>query len=231
LGEAFAIRGASVSNDEHAKFPVDTVGGTIDFIPTVFKYTRSVPVAVVGSVGTPPSTPSVSVAAGGSAATPATPFQVGEVYSYRVQAVNVAGMSTASASQSVTVTTAGATYTLTITNDPTVEYYMVFRSPVESSGLAGTEMYCGRIIPSGASGTTLFLDVNSLVPGLDSILFLPRDKNRAKLATLGNLLNKLQLGVKGTAFETIYASYFGCIVDRPRTFAIADNLYQQREGI
>jgi len=119
---------------------------------------------------------------------------------------------------------------LTWTRVTGAEYYMVFRSPKESSGLAGTEMFIGKKV-QGSSGTISFRDNNRVIPGLDGVLFLPRDKNRAKLATLGNLLNKLQLGVKGLAFETVYASYVGCVVDRPRSFAVADSVYQQREGI
>jgi hypothetical protein len=110
------------------------------------------------------------------------------------------------------------------------EYYMVFRTPVESAGAAGTEMFIGKIVQVGGANVT-FVDNGKIVPGLDSVLFIPRDKNRAKLCVLGNLLNKLQLGVRGLAFETVYASYVGCVVDRPRSFAVTDNVYQQREGI
>jgi hypothetical protein len=229
LGEGYAIRGAAVTNDEHAKFSVDTVGGPMDFIPTVFKYNRSKPVTVVGSVGTPPATPAVAAPSLGVTDV-GSGFAVGETYKWRFQAVNVAGISPASAPQSATIATAGCSVSHVITNAPGVEYYLAFRTPVESSGLAGTEMYIGKIIPSNGA-TTTFVDANRNIPGLDSVLFLPRDKNRAKLATLGNLLNKLQLGIRGLSFETVYASYFGCVVDRPRSFAIADNVYQQREGI
>lgn len=229
LGEGYAIRGAAVTNDEHAKFTVDTVGGPMDFIPTVFKYNRSKPVSIVGSVGTPPATPTVAAAVLGVTDV-GSGFAIGEAYKWKFQAVNVAGISAPTAALSATIATAGSSVSFAITNASGVEYYLVFRTPTESSGAAGTEMYIGKIIPSNG-GTTTFVDANRNIPGLDSVLFLPRDKNRAKLATLGNLLNKLQLGVKGLAFETVYASYFGCVVDRPRSFAISDNVYQQREGI
>jgi hypothetical protein len=231
LGEAYGIRGAAVTNDEHAKFTVDTVGGPMDFIPTVFKYLRSRAEPVIGSVGTPPSTPAIAVAVGASVTN--SGFQPGETYSYRVQAANIAGLSQGSTSTSVTFGGGDANKPaeVTITNAPGVEYYLVFRTPQEATGtLAGKEMFIGKILPS-FGGSTIFRDNNRIIPGLDSILFLPRDKNRAKLATLGNLLNKLQLGVRGLAFETVYASYCGCVVDRPRTFALADNVYQQREGL
>lgn len=230
LGEAYSIRGASVSNDEHAKFSVDTVGGPMDFIPTVFKYNRLRPELIVGSVGQPPAAPSVA-AANGSAAT-GSGFKAGEKYRYVIQAVNISGTSVPAATSPATLTVATDDFPteLTITNVGQAEYYMVFRTPVEADGTAGKEFFCGKIIPANGA-TTIYRDNGRLVPGLDSILFLPRDKNRAKLATLGNLLNKLELGVRGTAFETVYASYYGCVVDRPRSFALADNIFQQREGL
>ncbi|MEM4379312.1 MAG: hypothetical protein QXL01_01315 [Thermoplasmatales archaeon] len=230
LSEAYAIRGAGITNDEHQGLPIDSVGGTIMFYPTVFKYNHSKPRTIVGSVGTPPSTPATpTVAMGGSPA--GSGFVVGQVYVYKVQAVNISGISAPATSAAFTVTLADANIEVTIANAANVEYYMVFRTPVEASGTLGKEFFIGKIIPSGAVGSTVFRDNNRVIPGLDSVLFMPTDKNRAKLATLGNLLNKLQLGVKGLAFETIYASYVGCVVDRPRSFALADNLFQQREGL
>lgn len=229
IADMYAIRGAGVTNDEHSKLPIDTVGGPVDFIPTVFKYMRTRPEPVLGSVGTPPSTPA-AVAALGAATN--SPFKAGDTYNYRVQAVNISGISQGSTPSTATFAAGddGKSVNVTITNAAGVEYYMVFRSPKEAAGTAGTEMFIGKILPTNG-GTTVFLDNGRIVPGLDSVLFLPRDKNRAKLAVLGNLLNKLQLGVKGLAFETVYASYCGCVVDRPRTFALADNVFQQREGL
>lgn len=229
IADMYAIRGAGVTNDEHSKLPIDTVGGPVDFIPTVFKYMRTRPEPVLGSVGAPPATPAASAALG---AATSSPFVTGDTFNYRVQAVNISGISQGSTPTPATFAggDSGKCVNVTITNAAGVEYYMVFRSPKESSGAAGTEMFIGKILPTNG-GTTVFLDNGRIVPGLDSVLFLPRDKNRAKLAVLGNLLNKLQLGVKGLAFETVYASYCGCVVDRPRTFALADNVFQQREGL
>jgi len=229
----YAINGASVSNDEHGKFTVSTVGGALDFIPTVFKYTRSRPEPVIGSVGNPPATPTISGTAAGAVLGQGSGFAEGETFRYRVQAVNIAGISAGSASATYTVGGGDDDKVCEVSiaaPNADVEYYLVFRSPVESSGAAGTEFFCAKVLPN-RGGTTVYRDNNRLIPGLDTILFLPRDKNRAKLATLGNLLNKLQLGVKGLAFETVYASYVGCVVDRPRSFALSDNVYQQREGL
>jgi hypothetical protein len=232
VGDAYDIRGAGITNDEHAKLPIMSVAGVIDFIPTVFKYMRMFPIPVQGTVGTVPSTPTVGAPTIGATAT-GSGFLVGETYSYRVQAVNISGMSIPSASQTITIGAgdAGKPVTLAITNVAGIESYMVFRSAKESSASpVGKEMFVGQIVQS-SSGTTTFTDNGKIVPGLDSVLFLPRDKNRAKLAVLGNLLNKMELAVKGTAFEKIYSSYCACVVERPRSFSVADSVFQQREGL
>jgi hypothetical protein len=230
LGALYAIRGAGITNDEQASLPIQTCAGVIDFIPTVFKYMRVRPEPVVGSVGVPPSTPTTLTVTENVGAATNSGFTTGDVYGYVVQAVNISGISVACAQVAVTCAANNKAIDLTWARVAGAEYYMVFRTPKESSGLAGTEMFIGKKVQSNA-GTITFKDNGKVVPGLDSVMFLPRDKNRAKLAVLGNLLNKLSLGVRGLAFETVYASYFGCVVDRPRSFAVSDNVYQQREGI
>lgn len=228
LGAMYQIRGAGVTNDEQQSLPIQTVGGVIDFIPTVFKYMRQRPEMVVGSSGQMPATPSASAANAGSGTDAG--FKAGEVFKYVIQAANISGMTAASAETSVTIAADGRPVELTITNVALAEHYLVFRTPVESS-VSGMQMFVGKIVPTRGSATTIFKDKNAVVPGLDSILFLPKDKNRAKLAVLGNLLNKLDLGVRGLAFESVYASYVGCVLDRPRSFSLVDNVYQVREGL
>lgn len=228
LGALYAIRGAGVTNDEQSALPIQTVGGVIDFIPTVFKYMRQRPEAIIGSAGITPNTPSAAAAQGAGTD---SGFKSGDKVRYSVQACNIAGMSPASAETAiVTISADGAAVNLTITNVAGAEYYMVFRTPTEAAGASGMEMFVAKCVPSRGA-TTTFVDKNQVVPGLDSVLFMSKDKNRAKLAVLGNLLNKLDLGVRGLAFECVYASYVGCVVDRPRSFAIADNVYQVREGL
>ena len=230
LGALYAIRGAGVTNDEQASLPIQTVAGVIDFIPTVFKYMRVFPEPVVGSVGTPPTTPAAVTAAPLGVASNSG-MRAGETYRYVVQAVNISGISVAGANiANAVIAVDNEAVDVSWTRVAGAEYYMVFRTPVETSALVGTEMFIGKKVQSNAA-TIHFKDNGKLVPGLDSVLFLPRDKNRAKLAILGNLLNKLQLGVRGLAFETVYASYYGCVVDRPRSFAVVDNVYQAREGV
>lgn len=229
LGSLYAIRGAGVTNDEQASLPIQTCAGVLDFIPTVFKYMRVRPEALIGSVGAPPNTP--TNLAKTELVTGSSGFVAGQTFGWVVQAVSVAGISRACTQVQSTQAVSNKAVSLTWDVMTGAEHYMVFRTPVETSGLAGTEMFIGKVIQPHGGSTVTFVDNGRLVPGLDAVLFLPRDKNRAKLAVLGNLLNKLQLGVRGLAFETVYASYVGCVVDRPRSFAVADNVYQQREGI
>ena len=184
---------------------------------------------IVGSAGTMPATPALPTAAHSASGTDA-PFVVGEVYKYVVQAVNIAGITSASPEVSFTIGTANRAVEITITNVANAEHYLVFRTPVESS-VSGMQMFVGKIIPTRGSATTIFRDKNGVIPGLDSVLFLPKDKHRAKLAILGNLLNKMDLGVTGSAVQSIYVSYVGCVVDRPRSFSLVDNVYQVREGL
>jgi hypothetical protein len=231
LGALYAIRGAGITNDEQASLPIQTCAGVMDFIPTVFKYMRVRAEPVVGSVGTMPNTP-IGLTATEALVASNSGFKTGEVYGYIVQAVNISGISAPCAQvQNVALTADNLAIDLSWTKVTGAEYYMIFRTPVESSGAAGTEMFIGKVVQPRGAGAVTAKDNGKLVPGLDSVLFLPRDKNRAKLAVLGNLLNKLQLGVRGLAFETVYASYFGCVVDRPRSFSVVDNVYQQREGL
>ena len=229
IGQVYAINGSAVSNDEKEGFPIRTVAGVVNFIPSVFRYRQTSPIMRQASVGSMPSAPAFSVAAAGSVT--GSGFVVGDIYSYRVQAVNVYGASATTAS-SITVGAGDADKAIdvTITNVSSVEYYAVFRTPVEAAGVTGQEMFIGKIIPSSGA-STIFRDNNKIIPGLDDVLFLPKNKDRVKLAILGQLLNKLALGPRGTAFEHVYASYFACIVHRPRSLALVRNVYGQREGI
>ena len=230
LGAAYAIRGAGVTNEVKQGFPLLTVAGNVDFVPSVFKYTQSRPVVRTSSVGTAPSTPAITTqpAAGGSNLS--SGFGVGEVYVYAIQAQNFSGISAPIVTNSVTTAVAGERISIVITAQAGVETFLVFRTPVEVAGLAGKQMFVGKVVAS-RTGTTTFVDANSIIPGLDSVLFMPEGKERAQLAVLGSLINKLDLGLRGLGAERVYASYVGCICHQPRTFAVAMNVFGVREGI
>lgn len=231
INSLFAIQGPNVTNDEQVGFSVGTTQGSIKFIPTRFKYTRYVPSPVIGSNGQMPSTPVIaSAVSGASVIGNGSGFIEGQTYQYRVQSKNINGISYGSSAVSITIASGNDNkpVELSITNVAGAESYMVFRTPVESDGKAGTEMFIGNVWFQGGASTK-FVDNDTLKPGLDGVLFMPKDENRAKLATLGNLMNKNELGRNGLATEVVYSSYFGCVVQRPRSFAILRNVFQKRE--
>lgn len=224
INEAYQLRGPAVNNDSPRGFTVDTVAGKLAFVPNRFKYSNNIPQQVGSSAGQAPATPSVALAATGAAVN--SGFAAGQVFYYRVQACGITGRSAASASASHTVATANYGVELTITNVARAEYYNVYRTDAASPE-AGKEMFIGRIATS-AGGSTVFRDAGRLIPGLDSMLFMPKDKNRVKVGKLANLVNKMELGRQGMAVETLYFSVTACIVDAPRAFAVCDGVYQER---
>jgi hypothetical protein len=224
LNEKYQLRGPAVTNDTSRGFSVDTVAGPVTFIPNRFKYLNNIPQMVTSSAGAAPATPSVATALTGSAVN--SGFAAGQQFYYRVQACGITGRSAASASALVTVTTANYGVELTITNVAKAEFYMVFRTDAAGAE-AGKEMFIGKIA-TAAAGTTVFRDAGRMIPGLNSVLFMPRDKNRVKVGKLANLVNKLELGRQGMALETLYFSVTACIVDAPRAFAVVDNVYESR---
>lgn len=233
VNEQYAIRGPAVTNDDRRGYEVDTCCGPMKFISTRWKYQNIIPVAVSGSAGPAPATPAVaSPALTGSAVN--SGFLAGQVLYYRVQTCGITGNSAASASQSITITTANYGVDLTITNvasttSPT-EYYKIFRTDVDTA-VAGKEMFIGCIARSNGS-TTVFRDAGRLIPGLNSVTFLPKDKKRAQMGRIGgSLVHKMQLGLQGLGQEFAYASYVCIIVDTPRACSVVDNVYEDRVTI
>lgn len=230
LGSNYAIHGAGVTNDYKKGFPLQTVAGVVMFIPNVFKYAMTRPRFIQGTYGTPPAAPTTLVVANSASGT--SSFAAGDVYHYVVQSINISGTSAvASQSGTTTVATSGKCIDLTWDRMAGAERYAVFRTPQESTGTVGKEWFIGYVTQPTNSATVTFRDANRLIPGLDTIVFMPKDKDRVKLAKLGNLLNKLDLGLRGLASEKVYASYTGVVLDRPRTYSLADNVFQKREGI
>ena len=225
INESYAIRGPAITNDDRKGYEVDTCCGNVKFLSTRFKYQQIVPVAVSGSAGAAPATPSVALALSASATN--SGFVAGQTFFYRVQACGITGMSAGSASQSVTVATANYAVDLTITNVTGAEYYKVFRTDVDTA-TAGKEMFIGNIARSNGA-STVFRDNGRLIPGLNSVTFLPKDKKRASMGRIGGqLVHKMQLGLQGLGMEFAYASYVCTIVDTPRAMSIVDNVYEDR---
>jgi hypothetical protein len=197
------------------------VTGNVDFIPSVFKFSRIYVEPVQGSVGSAPSTPVIT------SATPAagsTAFKNGDAFSYTVQAWSVNGASNGAAAVTATLTADAQKVNVVIAAQAGVEEFWIFRTG--SEGVLGTPKFVGRII-AARSGATTFVDTGKVLPGFDSVVFMPKKSNRAKLAVLGNLLTKMKLGRTGLVEEVVYVSYLACILEHPRHHALAMNVYQE----
>jgi len=218
----YNVKGAGVDIEPKDGFPLMTVTGNIQFRPSVFKFNRQFPEPIAGTVGQSPSTP--------TAPTPTqnpgkTSYKAGDVVKYVVQAWNVHGASSGSAELAVTIAVDGNSVSLAIPTVLGIEEYWVFRT--EANGESGSAKFVGRVIADRSGADTIFVDKEVIMPGLDNIIFLPRKQNRAKLAVLGNLLTKMQLGRLGLVTETIFVSYLANIVEYPRHFGLIDNIYQE----
>ena len=221
LGAWYAPKGAGVDVEPKQGFPLQTVTGNIDFVPSVFKFSRIYAEPVYGSVGSAPNTPAItSVTPGGTG----TAFSNGDAFKYVVQAWSVNGASGASAESTATLTADGQYVDVVITAQTGVEEFWVFRT--DAGGASGSQKFVGRIIAS-RSGATTFRDKGTILPGFDSIVFFPKKANRAKLAVLGNLLTKMKLGRTGLVEEVVYVSYLACILEWPRHHALLMNVYQE----
>lgn len=226
ISAKFKIQGPDISadNEDTSGFSIGTAVGDVRFIPCRLKNAlRQKPQATKSGSGAGPSTPATVTFASTAAG---TDLVAGQVYRYYVQAVNSFGRS-APASVLATVGATGDAIDLTIPAQADADYFLVFRTPAETAGRPTTEGFIGRKLPA-ASGATSFRDANSVIPGYESMLFMPVDDNRVKLALLGNMINKTQLGQLSSAKSAIFTSYFCYVVHAPRSFALVDNVKQKR---
>ena len=83
------------------------------------------------------------------------------------------------------------------------------------------------MIADRSGSATSFCDAQAMLPGLDNVIFMPKKANRGKLAVLGSLLSKMKLGRLGLSEETLYVSYLAHILEYPRMYGIAGNVYQE----
>lgn len=221
LGSDYAIRGSGVRSEPKSGFTLATTVGDIQFIPSVFKYNRAFPTPLFTASGNPPNVGTVSAAAqlAGS-----TTFEAGDEVKYVVQAVNVNGISDISNEVSITCTADGNKLSLSIPASATAEEFMVFRTAV--GGATGTWKFCGKV-PAVRGGPTTFVDAQAILPGLDSVIFLPKQTYRAKLAVLGDLVSKMTLGLRGLVEETVYVSYLASVLEYPRHHGLLDNAFHE----
>jgi len=226
IAQNFAIRGPDLSNSEEGGFAIMSVSGLVKFIPAIYKHSvRQKALPVSGTNGVPPATPVVTalnpVAAAGSE------LKAGDKVKILVQATNIFGISSAWMSADHTVAADGEGIDVVISAQADAEAFMVFMTPREAAGKVGSEGFVGKIVKA-ASGSTTFRYVGAVMPGFESVLFMPGSEDRVKLAVLGNLLNKSDLGRQGLALESVFSSYLAVVLHKPRSFALLDNVKQRR---
>jgi hypothetical protein len=234
LGDSYAIRGSNITNEHKSGFPIETTSGSMLIRSTIFKYEKIYCVPVNSSVQFAPLAPS---------ATPTqtagnTSFKAGDVVKYTVQSCNQYGRSAASTEISVTIAADGNNVVLSIT--PTannqVEFYRVHRlnpgdvvKPITGTAGLGT-VYNHKFIGNVAAnrqGSTLFVDSQAILPGLNAIVFLPREQYRAELAVLGDRVSRIQFGIRGLAQEYGYVSYLALVLKHPRQFGLMQNVFEE----
>ena len=187
-------------------------GGAISIESSRFLSAKTSPARPkVGS----PSAPTHS-AADGSAAS--TSFVAGEVYQYRVTAVNEIGESSASAAAAFTVVTSGNSTVLTITPAGGVQAlsFNVYRS--NDGEPASKCKFIGRVANSGGA-TTTFTDLNNRLPGgVTGFLLDQRGMEMPELASYRSMeLARTDLSIPKVfyRFVTLAAKLprFNCLVD------------------
>ena len=228
ISTKFAINGPDVENNNDGGFTVVGASGPIAFIPCVFKWSiRQRAIPVQGTYASAPATPVVS---GIAQAAVGSTLVANQIYTFVVQACNMNGLSTGAVTAPQTVALTGNSIALTIAAQPGVEYFNVFATPYQAQGALGSEGFVGRVVAS-ATGSTLFTFINTIIPCLESVLFLPKDDARVKMAKLGpNLVNKVELGKLGLADSKLYSSYLCIVVYKPRSLVLVDNVFAKRRS-
>lgn len=227
ISSKFAVEGPDVQgNWQGGGFSVLTACGPIKFIPCLYKHAvrqRALPIA--GSSGAAPVPPTAVMDA---PIAKDTPFKVGDQIKFIVQAANIHGMSMGTQIATYTILADGDAPVVKITNSVDAEYYLVFATPVETKGKMGTEGFIGYILKNRSGAFTSFVASGTILPGIESVVFMGSEEDRLKMAVLGNLINKSELGRNGLAMEHVYSSYFCFVLYKPRSCALLDNVKARR---
>lgn len=226
IGSKFAVQGPDVRADD-AGFYVGSVAGDIKFIPCIYKHAvRQKALPVNGTSGAAPVAPTVAAQASAAISGVTSVFTAGQVTRCVVQAASIRGMS-AGAGVSLTCTNAGECIKVRITHVANADHYWIFLNPAGSTTV-GLEGFVGKVlVPAGtAIGGTfdVVLSGVDVLPGLEPVVFMPEaDENRIRMAALGNMINKTELGRQGLATETVFSSYFCFVLPKPRAYGLIDN--------
>jgi hypothetical protein len=225
IGSKFAIQGPDVRADD-AGFVVGSVAGDIKFIPCIYKHAvRQKALPVNGSAGAAPAAPTIAAQASAAISGVTSPFTAGQTTRCVVQSASIKGMS-AGTGATLTCTNAGECLKVRITHVSGADHYWIFLNPAGSTTV-GLEGFVGKVlVPAGTAvgGTFDVVLSGETLPGFEPVVFLPSaDEERVRMAALGNMINKIELGRQGLAAETVFSSYFCLTMAKPRAFGMLTN--------
>jgi hypothetical protein len=230
VSSAYAIRGANVSTEQKSGFMVDTTSGALEIKSTFMKNEMIFAVPMQGSAGSAPAAPGVITSAQSAGS---TSYAAGDVIRYIVQSVNFSGRSSNSAEVAVTITASGNNVSLTIPYVAGCEYFKVFRleagetAKLTADGVT-SHRFIGNVVASRINTqSTTFIDAQAVLPGLNSIVFLPKPERRAVLACIGPRVAKIDFGIRGLASEKGYVSYCAIILKLPRQHGLVQNVQEE----
>lgn len=151
----------------------------------------------------------------------ASTFAGGEEFYYYIAAVNEIGESIPSAlTAKLTVAAATNSVTLTITNNG-AKYYNVYRT---ADGGAATYAACrwiGRVVASGATGSTTFTDSGYKLPGFVTGYLLQSDTMEGREMAP---YSRLKLAVTDLSIPEAHYRFLTLTVTQPRKNVLVDNL-------
>lgn len=166
-----------------------------------------------------PAVPTLTSATPGAISGVTTGFLAGQVYVYKVSAVNEVGESPLSASQTATIATNGHGVTLSISHTGLsgVRFFNVYRSV---SGGTVTK-FIGRVVLNLGGSSTTFIDLGNKQPGFVTGFLLESDTMMIKeLAPF----SRLKLAVTELSQPEAFFRFLTLGVLAPRKNVLIDNL-------
>ena len=223
--------------DVHVKeggFEISAATGPLRFMSCPLKY--SVPVRALpwnaGSSTNPPAQPTIAAQASTAITGRPTAYAAGATVRIVVQACSINGGSSGAA-DTMTVTNATESPKIRITHQANTEYYALFINAANDATV-GREMFVGRVLP-GATAIGGNLDVSisdALLRGCEPVVVMPdASEDRVKLAVLGSMINKIELGRLGSYSQKMFTSYLCFVMKKPRAFGLLDNPLQRHRSV
>jgi len=228
IGAAFKINGPDIKADLNKEigFTVVTNAGPVTFTPYRFRaFANKKIVRDAYNRGNLPMKPTVAA----TLVSNETRFKVGQKVAIAVLAVDIFGQSDLDY-QVITITEDGQAINLAIAPHAVAESFSVYASEPKSNPTQADLFFVGRAVAANGSVTN-FLHKETLMPGLDSLLFVPPKKGvfegmgvfyRAVLG--GQSMYEFDLPFMGALFQRSYISYYQNVCNYGRTYSLIDNV-------